>query len=79
MVREVGIDGSFLGHEHTVRHCRSGEVWYPALLDRTAVGADRKELYGRAHAEAEVLLAAHEPRADDAARAELESYVQNLP
>jgi len=56
---------------------RSGEVWYPTLLDRTSVGAQREDLYGRAHAKVEDLLAAHEPRVDDAVRRELESYAES--
>lgn len=78
VIREVGVEGSFITHEHTVKHCRSGEIWYPRLLDRTAVGAETKGLYERAHIQVEEILKGHEPQVDDSIRKELKAYVKNL-
>ncbi len=61
VVREVGPGGPFITHEHTARHCRSGEIWYPELLDRTSIGAPQEDLYDRAHSRVERLLSAHRP------------------
>jgi trimethylamine--corrinoid protein Co-methyltransferase len=33
VIREVGIGGNFLGHEHTHRHFRR-ELWFPTAFDR---------------------------------------------
>jgi trimethylamine--corrinoid protein Co-methyltransferase len=74
VVREVGLGGDYLAHEHTVRHCRSGEIWYPRLLDRTSVGAPARELYERAHAEAERILRTHDPAVEPHVRDELASF-----
>ena len=75
IISEVGAGGDFLGHQHTVRHCRSGEMWYPTLLDRSSVGAPAPDLYERAHARVEEILAQHRPAVGEALRRELEFYV----
>jgi len=74
----VGVGGSYITHEHTVKHCRSGEIWYPRLLDRTAVGAETEGLYERAHMQVAEILKRHKPQVDDRVRKELEAYVKNL-
>ena len=78
VMREVGIGGNFLLHEHTARHCRSGEIWYPRILDRSSVGAERKGILDRAHQEVERMLAAHMNTVDDGIQEELMSYVEGL-
>lgn len=77
VIREVGMGGNFLMHEHTLRHCRSGEMWYPTLLDRTAVAAPSEDLYEKAHARAEKILAEHRPTVDEQVRRELESWMEH--
>ncbi|MFC1713537.1 trimethylamine methyltransferase family protein [Candidatus Poribacteria bacterium] len=37
VIKEVGSDGNYLAHEHTVKYMRE-EVWYPEILDRRNVG-----------------------------------------
>ena len=76
VIREVGIDGNFLMHEHTVRHCRSGEIWYPRILDRSSVGAERRDLLERAHEEVERILAEHTPEVDASVKEELMKYAE---
>jgi len=71
VLREIGPEGHFLLHEHTARHCRSGEIWYPPLLDRTSVGARAPSLYDRAQEQVQAILADHEPGVDQAVRKEL--------
>ncbi len=75
VVREVGMGGDFLMHEHTLRHCRSGEMWYPKLLDRTPVSAERADPYVLAHEKVERLLDTHQPAVPDEVRRALQSYV----
>ena len=78
MLAEVGFDGSFLTHEHTLKPCRSGEIWYPTILDRSSVGSERVDLYERAHREVERLLGAHQPSVAEETRRALREYVANL-
>jgi len=78
VIRDVGIDGNFLMHEHTVRHCRSGEIWYPRFLDRTAVGVEVSGIYDRAHKEADRILAEQTPEVDGSVKDELMSYVERV-
>jgi len=60
VTRDVGIAGSFLAEEHTVRHCRS-EFFEPALLFRGRradwIANGSQSLYERAEAQAEKLMA----------------------
>jgi len=63
LIEEVGIGGSFLASEHTLRHFR--EAWYPRLLDRSVWS----ELAPRAASEQEVLT-----RADERWRAAVAAY-----
>ena len=74
--REVGPEGHFLLHEHTARHCRSGEIWYPRLLDRTSVGVNAPALYDRAQEQMQGILSDHEPDVDEGARKELERWIE---
>ena len=76
VIRQVGLGGDFITHEHTVKHCRSGEIWYPTLLDRSAVGTDSVDLYERAHTRVSHILREHRPQVDPQVRKDLERYVQ---
>jgi trimethylamine--corrinoid protein Co-methyltransferase len=72
LIEEVGLEGSFLDTEHTLRHFR--EVWYPALLDRRIYerwAQDGKlTLAERAGARVQEILDTYqpEPLADDVAK-----------
>jgi trimethylamine--corrinoid protein Co-methyltransferase len=77
IIREVGLGGAFITHEHTVKHCRSGEIWYPSLLDRSAVGAAYVDPYEKAHVKADGILESHRPRVDGEVRKDLESLVSS--
>ena len=78
VVREVGPGGDFITHAHTAKHCRSGEIWYPSLLDRSASGAEPTDLYDRAHRQVEGILKGHVPEVDDEVRKSLFRYVECL-
>ena len=78
VIREVGVGGEFITHPHTARHCRSGEVWNPALLDRTSVGARTSDLYGRAADRVREILESHQPQVDAEVREALDAYVRKL-
>ena len=78
VIREVGLGGNFMLHEHTLKHCRSGEIWYPTLLDRTAVAVEAGDLRARAHAQVQEILAAHQPQVGEETRRDLVAYVEQL-
>ncbi len=64
VIKEVGIGGSFISEEHTVRHMR--ETYWPATIFNQkswdAWNQDgAKEVYQRAHERVETLLAEHYP------------------
>jgi len=75
VIQEVGIGGEFLAHEHTLRHCRSGEIWHPTLLDRTAPGSPREDPLTRAHIRAENLMEDHRPSVDPGLGRDLERWL----
>jgi trimethylamine---corrinoid protein Co-methyltransferase len=61
-VKEVGIGGNYLGHDHTRQHMR--RVWRPRLLDRSMwdawVTSGREGAFEKASSHVEQLLGAHE-------------------
>jgi trimethylamine--corrinoid protein Co-methyltransferase len=63
LIDEVGPDGQYLDHQHTLAHFR--DRWYPALIDRQnydnwlAQGA--KTLEQRAAERVETILSDHKP------------------
>ncbi len=65
VLREVGHEAAFVGHEHTLRHLRR-ERWYPRITDRgnwpswEALGA--KDMRERAREEVRRILAEHHPQ-----------------
>jgi len=74
VIHEVGMGGEFITHDHTVRHCRSGEIWYPRLLDRAPVQTGRQDPYEKARALVEKTLSSHQPVVAGNLRGELLSY-----
>ncbi len=76
VVREIGPEGNYITHEHTRHHCRSGEIWYPGLIDRSSVGAERSSLYDRAHEQVEAILTSHEPGTEPGIRRDLAAYAK---
>ena len=74
VLREVGHDGSFLGHMHTVEHLRQ-ELWFPRLLDREFwsnwVEQGAESMHERCVSAKEEILSDHapEPLDDETARA----------
>ena len=78
VIDEVGMGGDFVTHAHTARHCRSGEIWYPSLLDRSADGVPPTDLYARAKEQVAEILEAHAPAVDDRVRRDLERYVRDF-
>ncbi len=70
VVEEVGVGGTFMDQEHTVRHFRE-ELWFPRLLDRQFYDAwaqgGQVTMAERCRQEKERILAAHqaEPLPDD--------------
>ena len=70
VVKEVGVGGTFMDQEHTVRHFRE-ELWFPRLLDRQFYDAWAQGGAGtmaeRCRQEKERILADHraEPLPDD--------------
>ena len=78
VVHQVGLGGNFMLHEHTLKHCRSGEIWYPTLLDRTAVAVEAGDLRIRAHAQVQEILKTHRPQVDGETRRDLVAYVERL-
>jgi trimethylamine--corrinoid protein Co-methyltransferase len=70
VVKEVGVGGTFMDQEHTVRHFRE-ELWFPRLLDRQFYDAwaqhGASTMAERCRQEKERILADHraEPLPDD--------------
>jgi trimethylamine:corrinoid methyltransferase-like protein len=63
MIKEIGIGGSFLGEEHTVRHMRE-TLYFPDLYDRRAAGQwieDRQGMLDHAKAKVREILAEDRP------------------
>jgi len=54
-IREVGISGTFLEHEHTLQHFRQ-EIYHPQILNRSARTPDSRPLAEVAREKAEQLL-----------------------
>jgi len=79
VIAEAGPGGSFIAHEHTVRHFRQ-ELWFPHILDRQFFDhwdrEGRKETVDRARALLDDILRSHEPApADPALEREMERIV----
>ncbi|MCL4393657.1 MAG: trimethylamine methyltransferase family protein [Chloroflexi bacterium] len=58
LIKQIGIGGSFLGEQHTVRHMRQ-TLFFPELSDRRATGQwvlDRKGMLDRAKAKVRRIL-----------------------
>jgi trimethylamine--corrinoid protein Co-methyltransferase len=54
-IRDVGISGSYLEHEHTLAHFRD-EIYHPQMLNRSARTAESRPLQEVAQEKAEELL-----------------------
>jgi trimethylamine---corrinoid protein Co-methyltransferase len=64
MIKRIGIGGSFLAEEHTVKHMRE-TLYFPELFDRRMVGdwqRDHKGMLQHAKDKVMAILAAEEPR-----------------
>ncbi len=65
VIKEVGHDGNFLGHPHTLKHFRQ-EFWVPHLfehLNRSAWEKDGcRDIEQRAREKAKEILASHKPK-----------------
>ncbi len=81
-IQRVGIGGSYLGDEHTVRHLRS-VYWQSSLFNQGSwdgwMQAGGKEIYARAHERVEAILRAHyppEPLLSESAARELQQVMR---
>ncbi len=65
VIDEVGPGGSYLAHEHTVKHFRN-ELWFPQLIDRSNyqawVKAGEKSLGARANSKVNKILREYSPQ-----------------
>jgi len=65
VIREVGPEGNFLGHKHTLRHIRE-ELHIPSIFDRNPeaawVKAGSKPLHQAAKEKAQKILKEHHPQ-----------------
>ena len=65
VIKEVGPEGNFLGHKHTLKHIRN-EIHMPRLFDRTAettwTKAGRKATHDVAREKAKRILKDHTPQ-----------------
>ena len=73
VIREVGPGGTFLTHEHTLKHCRSGEHYLTPLLYRSDTG--RPTLLEWAHERVEEILQTHVYKPPGEKAEELRRYV----
>jgi trimethylamine--corrinoid protein Co-methyltransferase len=64
VIREVGPEGNFLGHKHTLKHIRD-ELHLPSIFDRNPEAAwtkaGSKPLYQVAKEKAQKILREHRP------------------
>ncbi|MDI7275766.1 MAG: trimethylamine methyltransferase family protein [Anaerolineae bacterium] len=81
VIRRVGIQGSFLADEHTVRHMRD-TYWRSTIFNHECWDAwmakGGKDVYARAHERVEEILAAHyppEPLVSEPVRRELDALI----
>jgi trimethylamine--corrinoid protein Co-methyltransferase len=79
-IREVGPGGSYMMHEHTLRHMR--ELWISSLMDRRPYSEWEKKRGGArtwALARARNILEAHDPAPlDPKVEAELQRIIQAI-
>jgi len=65
VIREVGIGGNFLAHEHTVKYLRP-HTWFPKITNRDQwtpwMASGRKDMRQRANERARRILAEHHPK-----------------
>lgn len=65
IIKEVGPEGNFLGHKHTLKHIRN-EIYIPRLFDRTAENtwtkAGRRAIHEVAREKAQRILKEHHPQ-----------------
>jgi len=65
VIREVGIGGNYLAHEHTVTHLRPN-VWFPKITNRDQwtpwMASGGKDMRQRANDRARQILAEHHPK-----------------
>ncbi len=80
-IKRVGILGNFLADEHTVRHMRD-TYWRSTVFNHESWDAwmarGGKDVYARAHAEVERILAAHyppQPVVDEGIKRELDALI----
>ena len=81
VIKQVGIGGSYLAEDHTVRHMR--ETYWPATIFNQKswdawMAEGGKDAYARAHEKVQAILAAHyppEPLLSAQAMAELDALI----
>jgi len=64
VIKEVGPEGNFLGHKHTLKHIRN-EIYMPRLFDRTSETLwmkTRKSAHELAREKAQRILKEHHPK-----------------
>lgn len=65
VIKEVGIGGNYLAHDHTVKHLR-GNYWFPKITNRETWGPwmakGGKDMRQRANDRAKEILATHHPK-----------------
>lgn len=75
-ILEVGQGGSFLVTDHTLRHLRTGEHFYDEILSPPGASRLGSDVWERAHAEAERLLADHRSSVPDQVREAVKEFVR---
>jgi len=66
-IMEVGFDGTFMAHEHTVAHFRK-ELWLPRIMRRlnpSAWNEEKPDMLSAARVKVKEILASNDPRALD--------------
>ena len=78
VIRSVGLRGSYLDHEHTLRHLRSGENVYFERFDRSACRAPRRDIHARAKVRCDELLQRYQGGVPAEVAERLNRYVQRF-